>query len=163
MISLNSHEKTISKNHQKKKHRELLIIPKKDFKNWYQHIRNQNQEIGMKKRINETYIMEYSNCRETMEDYHLKNLQKKELWHLCTYCNLTFSHNQYNRFTEIIQRAINSKNRRWINYVKKMLNLRWTQNRLHNIINRNVCCKHLDTCNCIIRPNIPKQNNHIIT
>jgi hypothetical protein len=44
-----------------------------------------------------------------------------------------------------------------------MLNLRWTQNRLHNIINRNVRCKHLDTCNRIIRPNTPKQNNHIIT
>jgi len=96
----------------RKKHRELLIIPKKDFKNWYQHTRNQNQEIEMKKRINETYIMECTDCRETMEDYHLKNIQKKELWHLCTHCNLTFSHNQYNRFTEIIQRAINSKNRR---------------------------------------------------
>ncbi len=91
------------------KPKELLIIPKKDFINWYEFTRNQLKEIEMKRKELGSDFMECPNCRGTMEDFYLKEPPEQELWHLCTHCNLTFSHNQYNRFTEIIMRAITSK------------------------------------------------------
>ena len=54
-------------------------------------------------------FMECPSCRETMEDYYVKESSKQELWHLCPHCNLTFSHRQYNRFTDIITQAIYRK------------------------------------------------------
>jgi uncharacterized protein with PIN domain len=92
----------------KLKPKELVIIPKKDFINWYEFTRNQLNEIEMKRKEMGSDFMECPNCRETMEDYYLKEPPEQELWHLCPHCNLTFSHNQYNRFTEIIMRAITS-------------------------------------------------------
>ena len=43
-------EKQDLKNVEKPKHKELLIIPKKDFINWYEFTRNQVQEIEMKRK-----------------------------------------------------------------------------------------------------------------
>ena len=96
-------------NIKKLKQQELLIIPKKDFINWYEFTRNHVHEIEMKRKEMESDFMECPNCWETMEDYYLKEPLKQELWHLCPHCNLTFSHKQYNRFSEIIMRVMNSK------------------------------------------------------
>ena len=91
------------------KQKELLIIPRKDFLNWYEFTRNQVREIEMKRKEFGSDFMECPNCRETMEDYYLKEPPKQELWHLCPHCDLTFSHNQYNRLKSIIMSAINKK------------------------------------------------------
>jgi uncharacterized protein with PIN domain len=108
MTDIKTIEKDDLKNIEKLKPKELLIIPKKDFINWYEFTRNQVQEIEMKRKEMGSDFMECPNCRETMEDYYLKEPPEQELWHLCPHCNLTFSHNQYNRFTQIIMRAITS-------------------------------------------------------
>ena len=99
------------RNVEKLKQRELVIIPKKNFLNWYEFTRNQIEEIEMK-RIECGYdFMECPNCREIMEDYYLKQPPEQEVWHLCPHCNLSFSDSQYNRFTELIMRAVNSKSK----------------------------------------------------
>ena len=108
MTDIKTIEKDDLKNIEKLKPKELLIIPKKDFINWYEFTRNQVQEIEMKRKEMGSDFMECPNCRESMEYYHLKEPPEQELWHLCTHCNLTFSHNQYNRFSEITMRAIKS-------------------------------------------------------
>jgi acetyl-CoA carboxylase beta subunit len=90
---------------EKPKHAELLIIPKKNFMNWYKFTRDQVQEIELKRKESGSNFMECPNCRSIMEDYYLKDSPKREIWHLCPHCELTFSHKQYNRFTEIIMRA----------------------------------------------------------
>jgi hypothetical protein len=109
MESMKTVVKEDLKNVKELKQRELVIIPKKDFINWYEYTRNQLKEIEMKRKEVRYDFMECPNCRETMEDYYLKEPPERKLWHLCPHCNLTFSHNQYNRFTEIIMRAITSK------------------------------------------------------
>jgi len=109
MKDITTIEKEDLKNVKELKQRELVIIPKKDFINWYEFTRNQVQEIEMKRKELGSDFMECPNCRETLEDYYLKEPPEQELWHLCPHCNLTFSHKQYNRFTEIIMRAITSK------------------------------------------------------
>ena len=108
MKDLTTIQKEDLKNVKTLKQNELLIIPKKDFKNWYEFTKKQVQEIEMKRKELGSDFMECPNCRESMEDYHLKEPPEQELWHLCTHCNLTFSHNQYNRFSEITMRAIKS-------------------------------------------------------
>ncbi len=105
-------------NIEKHKHRELLIIPKKNFIDWYKYTRDQVREIEMKRKELGTDIMECPNCRETMEDYHVKEAPEQELWHLCPHCNLTFSHDQYDRFNAILMRAIHRKNKKGACHVK---------------------------------------------
>ena len=109
MTDIKTREKEDLRGIEKLNPKELLIIPKKDFINWYEFTRNQVQEIEMKRKEFGSDFMECPNCRETMEDYYLKDPPEEELWHLCPHCNLTFSHKQYNRFTEIIMRVMNSK------------------------------------------------------
>ena len=81
-------------NNKKLKHKELLIIPKKDFLNWYEFTRKQLKQIEMKRKEVGLDFMECPNCRNVMEDYYLKEPPQQELWHLCPHCDLTFSHNQ---------------------------------------------------------------------
>jgi hypothetical protein len=109
MTDIKTREKEDLRGIEKLNPKELLIIPKKDFINWYEFTRNHVQEIEMKRKEFGSDFMECPNCRETMEDYYLKDPPEEELWHLCPHCNLTFSHKQYNRFTEIIMRVMNSK------------------------------------------------------
>ena len=99
------------KNIEKLKQRELVIIPKNNFLSWYEFTRNQIEEIEMKRKESGSDFRECPNCRETMEYFYLKELPEQELWHLCPHCYLTFSDDQYNRFTAIIMRAVNSKSK----------------------------------------------------
>jgi hypothetical protein len=111
MENIKNIEKEDLKNVERLKQRELVIVPTKDFINWYKSTRNQNQEIKMKRKEVGSDFMECPNCRETMEDCYVKEPSEQELWHLCPYCNLTFSHRQYNRFTDIITSAIHRKSK----------------------------------------------------
>ena len=97
------------KNNKKLKQKELLIIPRKDFLNWYEFTRNQVREIEMKRKEFGSDFMECPNCRETMEDYYLKEPPKQELWHLCPHCDLTFSQKQRDYFTSLIMIVASSK------------------------------------------------------
>ena len=99
------------KNVERLKQSELVIIPKNNFLSWYEFTRNQIEEIEMKRKESGSDFRECPNCRETMEDYYLKEPPEQELWHLCPHCYLTFSDDQYNRFTAIIMRAVNSKSK----------------------------------------------------
>ena len=111
MENIKNIEKEDLKNIERLKQRELVIIPTKDFINWYKSTRNQNQEIKMKRKEHGKDFMECPNCRKTMEDYFVKESSEQELWHLCPHCNLTFSYRQFNRFTNIITSAIYRKSK----------------------------------------------------
>ena len=91
----------------KPKELELVIIPKKEFLDWYKFMKGRLLEIEIKSRENGYKHMECPSCRNTMEDYYLINPIEKDLWHLCPHCNLTFSHGQYQYFRNMVLNLIN--------------------------------------------------------
>lgn len=93
---------------EKSKGEELIIIPKKNFLDWYKYTRGV-VKIQMKKVENGKEFEECPNCRGTMENHKIKTNGEEELWHLCTRCNLNFTQRQREQFTKIILEVINNE------------------------------------------------------
>jgi hypothetical protein len=100
-------EKLTEQPFEKPKSRELVIIPKKEFLDWYKYTRGVFENIEMKKEKSGNF-QECPNCRSTMEDHKLVNGREEELWHLCPQCDFTFSEKQHSYFTLMMMRLIKS-------------------------------------------------------
>ncbi len=92
---------------EKPESKELVIIPKKEFLDWYKYTREVVGDIGMKKQENGN-LKECPNCRSTMKSHKLINGGEEELWYLCPQCDFTFSEKQHSYFTLMMMRLIKS-------------------------------------------------------
>ena len=93
----------------KPEHKELLIIPKKEFMDWYKYTRGVMEDIEMKRNDNNDNFQECPSCRTKMENQIIKTSFKEELWHFCPKCNLTFTKKQRDYLTKIILGVINNE------------------------------------------------------
>jgi len=87
---------------------ELIITPKKEFLKWYKHIKGINGEVTLKEYKKGLEPMECPNCKYKMGSYEINN-DKREIWYLCSTCNLNFSQKQHKYFTTMIMRLINEE------------------------------------------------------
>ena len=85
--------------------RELVIIPKKEFLEWFKNTKGIMGDVDIKEQDDKSKWMECPNCKSRMDSYEL-NKQSEELWHICSKCNLSFSKRQHKYFTTMIMRLI---------------------------------------------------------
>jgi transposase-like protein len=104
MTSIRELEKIDFEDFEKPRGRELVIIPKPAFIDWYKRTKNIVMDIEMEK--TEKEYQECPNCRSAMESYDIKSAIDDEPWYLCPKCNLTFSEKQHDYFTMLILRSI---------------------------------------------------------
>lgn len=107
MTDIRELEKIDFKEFKKPDTRELVIVPKEEFINWFKRTKSIFKDIKMEKTNKD--IQECPNCRSTMESYNIKTLPKDELWYLCPKCNLSFSERQHDYFTMMILRLLNGE------------------------------------------------------
>jgi hypothetical protein len=88
---------------------ELVITPKKEVLEWFKGTKGIIKEIEGVQRKNDLNSMECPNCKSLMLNY--KSIHEPgELWHICTKCNISFTHRQHRYFTKMIKRLINGDN-----------------------------------------------------
>lgn len=109
MIEIKSREKMDFKNIEKPRGRELIIIPKKRFLDWYKYTKGELEDVEMKKQETGVDFQECPNCRNVMENHTIQTRGKEELWHLCPKCDLSFSKKQHNYFTMMMLRLMNGE------------------------------------------------------
>ncbi len=87
---------------------ELVITPKKEFLEWFNNTKGIIEEIKVNQEENNLNSMECPNCKSRMGNYNIKD-DPRELWHICSKCNISFSHKQHRYFTKMIMRLINEE------------------------------------------------------
>jgi len=85
---------------------ELVITPKKEFLEWFKNIKGIIEEIKVNQEENNLIYMECPNCKSRMGNYNIRD-DPRELWHICSKCNISFSQRQHRYFTKMIMRLIN--------------------------------------------------------
>jgi transposase-like protein len=98
----------ISSEQPNKKHNELelVITPKKEVLEWFKNTKGIIKEIDKDNSENNLNSMDCPNCKSQMLNYKPSN-EPQELWHICSKCNISFTHQQHRYFTKMIKRLIN--------------------------------------------------------
>ena len=86
----------------------LVITPKKELLQWYNHTKTILKGIDNDMLQIDCNIIDCPNCKSKLDNFSMDNTPG-ELWYVCYKCDLTFSHTQYIFFTTMIIRAINNE------------------------------------------------------